>query len=128
MNIRYYQPSDYETLCSWWNKHQHPIISSDILSNGIVVCENGNLICIGFVYLVNKANVAQLAWTTTNPEMSLRQRYKAVNMFFDGSISYINSLNIKNIMCFTDKPSLVKLLNRRGMRISNDHTLCIGSF
>lgn len=128
MLLKKYSPLDYSTLCSWWKDHGHPIMDSSVLADGIVVLEDSIPVCMGFVYLVNNANIAQLAWTTTNPNMSLKKRYKAVNMLIDASISYINSLNIKNIMCFTDKPSLVKLLNRRGMRIGNDHTLCIGSF
>lgn len=127
MTIRKYVESDYNVLCSWWKDHGHPVMDSSILADGIVVSDESSPVCLGFVYLVNNANVAQLAWTTTNPKMSLKKRYKAVNILIDASISYINSLNIKNIMCFTDKPSLVKLFNRRGMRIGNDHTLCIGS-
>ncbi len=127
MNLRRYKPSDYQELCTWWEKHNHPIMSSEILPEGIVVEQDSKAICIGFIYLVNNAEVAQLAWTTSNPEISLRKRYDAVNMLLDGSISYIASLGIKHIMCFTDKNSIAKLLNRRGMRLGNDHILCIGS-
>jgi len=128
MLLKKYNPLDYKELCSFWSKHNHPEIPATCLPDGIVVKEDDKILCFGFIYLVNNASIAQIAWTTTNPEIGLKKRYKAVNMLFDGSISYIHSLGIKNIMCFSDKPSLVKLLNRRGMRIANDHTLCIESF
>jgi hypothetical protein len=129
MNIRHYNTSDYTDLSKWWNDHGHPVVDMSVLSqNGIVVCEDNVSVCMGFIYLVNNANVAQIAWITTNPEISLRKRYNAVNLFMDGCVSYINSLNIKNVMCFTDSYAMAKMFNRKGFRVGNSHNLCIGSF
>lgn len=129
MNIRHYNTSDYTDLSKWWNDHGHPVMDMSVLpKNGIVVCEGNVSVCMGFIYLVNNANVAQIAWITTNPEMSLRKRYNAVNLLMDGCVSYINSLNVKNVMCFTDSYAMAKMFNRKGFRVGNSHNLCIGSF
>jgi hypothetical protein len=129
VNLRKYKTSDYAELTQWWKAHSHPVMDeSAIPSEGIIVSENGLNVCMGFIYLASNANLAQIAWITTNPELSLRKRYNAVNLFMDGCVSYINSLNVKNVMCFTDSYAMAKMFNRKGFRVGNSHNLCIGSF
>jgi hypothetical protein len=128
MLSKIYTSEDYSDLCAWWSKHGHPIISSEVLPFGIVVENNGVKHAMTFVYTMDGCNAAQIAWTTTNPELGLKARYKAVNQAIDTALVYINSKKINNIMCFSDSMGLSKLLNKRGLRLGNDHILCIGSF
>lgn len=127
MIIQKYVDSDFLDLSLWWKKHSHPVMEKSILPFGIVAYENENKVAMSFIYIMDKCDVAQIAWTTTNPEMSSRKRHKAVHLLMDASFSYINSLGIKNIMCFTDSNGIAKILNKKGLRLGNLHNLCIGS-
>jgi len=127
MQASLYTTSDYPELCAWWKGHSHPAMSPGFLTSGFVVSENGQNLAMTFVYLAG-ANVAQIAWTTTNPSVPLRKRYEAVNKVTDVALTYIKSLNIENVMCFTDSSGLTKLYNKKGFKIKNLHNLCMGSF
>lgn len=126
MYLRYYNSSDYNTLCNWWEKHKHPIISMDALPHGIVVEKENNLIAMSFVYIMSGCNVAQIAWTTTNPNERLKDRYNAVNLCLDASILHAKKMNKNLIVCFSGHKSITKLLNKKGLFSGKSHDICMG--
>lgn len=127
MQITYFNESNYGELCGWWDKHQHAIIPYSSLPIGVVVSNEDKNLAMAFIYTMDGCDVAQLAWTTTNPENSPRQSYLATDLAIDALITVAQKKNKKMITCFSNSRGLSKILNRKNIITQKEHVLNVGS-
>lgn len=91
LELSYFQPEQYPTLVEWWTRCNHVIIPITSLAHGIVVSKNKELLCISFVYIWDGCDLAQMGWTTVNPDIDKETRNAAIELVLDGSILFIES-------------------------------------
>ena len=126
----YSKDKHYNQLSEAWIKHGHKVLDSDILpkSGFVVTDQTGLFIAAIFVYFWNDANVAQIAWATTNPIFGLKKRHTAINTAIEYALYNIRKNNKTNVFCFSKTNSgLSKMLNKRNIVTSNvNHVLHTG--
>lgn len=128
MQITYFTEGNYGELCGWWDKHQHAIIPFTSLPLGVVVSKENKKLAMAFIYTMDGCDVAQLAWTTSNPENSARESYQSVDLAIDALLQIAEKKNKKLILCFSASKGLSKILNRKNINTQKEHVLNIGSF
>ncbi len=129
MKLERFEEKHYNELKQWWIEHNHPTIQFSSLSPyGVVSYIEDVPGCMSFLYIYHGCDMAQIAWTTTNPSLSPRKRHKAVNDTIKSLYEVAKLNNIKNIICFSNSTGLTKLLHKHGLKIGNSHDLLAGYF
>lgn len=128
MNLKAFTQDHYPILLEWWKEHKHPIIPLTMLSPcGLVGYNSKNeASAMCFMYFVQSCDIAQLSWTTTNPQVSAKDRYLAVDACVKGLIAVAKHNNRTNIMCLSDSSGLNKIYGKNGLKELKDHKLLYG--
>lgn len=122
MIIKKFDKQQYELLKQWWNKHQHPVVPLEMLSTFGLIASNGiEPVACSFIYLASDCDFAQIAWTTTNPDSSLRDRYDGVDACIKGLLALAKKYNKSNVVCISDSSGLTKVINKNGLKKLNKH-------
>lgn len=73
--MRYYRPSDYETVKEWWIGHGQAsdrVCPSDVLpSTGFIIDD----VCCVWIYMSANAKMSRVGWPVSNPKASPRKVY-----------------------------------------------------
>lgn len=128
MNITYFTSEHYSELELWWKHYNHKVISITSLPVGVVVSTQEKILAMSFLYTMNGCDVAQIAWTTSNPKNKLRESHEAVTTAIDALLVLAKKLNKNTITCFSGSKGMSKILNRRNIAQNKNHVLHIGSF
>ena len=127
MNLILYKKEHYNILTEWWKDHNHAIIEESALSPySFIVYNNDKPICASFLYVMDKCNLAQIAWTTTNPNAGIKEKYNALNLCLQSLFDLAKLLKINNIVSFSSSKGLNKLYKKNGMYLGKEHTLNMG--
>ena len=79
MNVRDYTVDDYPTLRSWWLQYQWKQPPEQIYLPRGFVCEQDECpLAAGFVYMVPDACLAWMDYIVGNPNVSAKDRVRAV--------------------------------------------------
>lgn len=118
----------YPEISKWWSKHNHPVLPFNMLSPfGLIAHTDAGPSCVSFVYLIADCDIAQISWTTTNPDVALRKRYEAVDYCIKGLLGAARHYGKTNVLCFSDSKGLTKLINKNGLKVLHNHSLLYGS-
>ena len=125
-----FDSSYYNEVCDWWKKHNHPQIAEQSLSPYGFVCLNDAKmpVAVSFVYFMAGCTMAQIAWTTTNPNARLKDRYTGVMLCLNGLTELAKQENRKDIICFSSSPGLTRKVKSLGFNIGKTHDLLAGKF
>lgn len=116
-------------LVTWWEKHNHPIISYESLSPlGLLAVENGEYVAVSFAYVMHGCDLAQIAWTTTNPEAAPKLKYQAINECISGLLDIVKLNQRKHVICFSSSRGLTRMIEKHGLKTGAAHTLLSGCF
>ena len=127
--IKFNKEIHYKEVSKWWSEHNKLIVPKDSLSSvGLVVYNGGKPVCMSFLYIMAGCNMAQIAWTTTNPKAGLKERYKAINFCIEGLLEIAKKNNRKNVVCFSSNKSLSKIIASKGLIEQHSHDLLLGNF
>lgn len=128
MNVRLFDiNSDYETVSKWWLAHNHAVLPINMLPVGVMVEENSIPVCASFVYNLSGTSMAQIAWTTTNTEVTKRTAHKAVNMAIDYLVDYSKKTGKMYVVTFSKSNGLTSVFKKKGFNKDKPHDLLIGS-
>lgn len=128
MKVTYFTPENYEELCGWWKKHNHSTLPITSLPVGVVVSDESKNLVMSFMYTMDKCDVAQISWTTSNPENKLKQNYEAVALAVDALLILAQKLEKRTIISFSSSKGLTKILNKRNIKMNKNHVMNIGGF
>lgn len=125
MKFKRFEATDYEMVCQWWLKHDHPIVGLEMLSPYGLLAYNDKdeAAAVCFIYFVDGCDIAQLSWGTTNPEVSTRDRYNCMNACIQSLIQLAKVNNRTNIMTFCDSKGLNRLYNKNGLKELKSHKM-----
>ena len=127
MTIKYFSQDNYIELCDWWNKHNHFVVAAGSLPYGVVVSDGDKNLVMSFLYTMDGCDIAQIAWTTSNPENKLKQNYAAIDLAIDAVLLLAKKMNKKNVICFSSSNGLNKMFNKKGLKSNMSHTLNSGA-
>ena len=84
METRPYTPDDYPQAAKWWESHNFPapIPESALPDSGIVVFEDGNDVCMGWLYLTN-SSIAWIGFVVGSNEVSPRVLHEGILKLFE---------------------------------------------
>jgi len=129
MVLKKFEKEHYPIVSEWWKKHEHTKIPEDMLSAiGLICYKDDKPICASWLYIMVGCKLAQIAWTTTNPDANLRERHKAVNFCIDGLLELAKANNRKRVICFSSSTGLNKVIMKKGLTKKNKHDLLVGEF
>lgn len=125
MDLRAFNKKDYETIIGWWLEHKHPIVPIEMLSPFGMIASNSDSkdVAVCFMYLPHGCDIAQLCWSTTNPSVSLRNRYEGIDCCIKGLIAVAKENKRTNIVSFSDSTGLNKIYSKNGLKELKDHKL-----
>lgn len=117
--------SDLTNLKSWWEKRDHVVIPSSMLSDyGILVSKDGVDIAAMFLYPVVSTDWCMVRFPISNPEVEASVRDEAMDLVFDSLFLIAKDLGYKKVFCTTDHKNLSKRLlkfNFINMDVKCDH-------
>lgn len=127
MRVEKFEEKDYPMLLSWWEKHKHPVIAREALSPLGLICYVDEVpSCVSFIYMMPMCNLAQIAWTTSNPEVSPRIRHKAISYCIKGLFEIAQKYERYHVVCFSGSTGLSKLLGRYNLGLGKSHDFLYG--
>jgi hypothetical protein len=129
MQLHKFEQSHYEMLVGWWKEHGHPIVAFETLSPiGVIVEKDGTFLAASFIYVMHGCDLAQIAWTTTNPEGSLKDNYKAVDECITGLLDIVKLNKRKHVICFSSSTGLTRMIKSHGFNVGTTHEVLMGYF
>lgn len=125
MRFEKFTKEHYPILVDWWTLHKHPVLPFNMLSPiGLISFSNQDeAAAASFIYLVPGADIAQIAWTTTNPNVSARDRYESVEFVIQGLIGLAKNSGRSNILCFSNSRGLNRIFAKQGLQELKEHKL-----
>lgn len=113
MELRKFDISHYETVVNWWKEHNHPVLPFNTLSTfSFISFKDDQPIAVSFMYVAGDCDYAQIGWTTTNPNASLRDRYEGVDMCTKGLLELARKYKKTNVMTLCASSGLMKMYQK----------------
>jgi len=99
LNIRRLEESDWETLCSWWDKWPEWVnppkdFLPDNGTGGLMVYKHNTPIVAGFIYYTN-SKAALLEWIISNPDYREADRKQALELLIQAAENVCKANGIK---------------------------------
>jgi hypothetical protein len=118
---------DLDVVCGWLKARTDSNLSTDILPKHGYIIDNE---CACFVYSVDNAPVCFVEWVVTNPDLSARAAYGAVDKLAKGLSDFASTCAKRGVRVLTvlSKPKLAKIFNKHGFvtGCTNETSLCFG--
>ena len=117
-NIRKYQSSDYDMICSWWKANKMPYPAKDFLpSTTYVLCNEAGLPWVSVALIVtNTSYIAWLELLIANPELTKEGRKQACAALLTHMIHVAKDLGYKNLLCLAPNKPLERYYNDLGFK------------
>jgi len=117
MNIRLFNPSDYELLCSWWKEHNWPSIPFEFLPKiGIIVDD-----CVaGFIYSTD-SKICWLEFIISDPKSENYKRQVALNILIEEACKTSSALGFKAIFTSVSHKRLIQKYQNNGFEITDNN-------
>lgn len=119
MNIRKFDANqdynDYLDICSWWLKHNWPIINYEMLPSTGFIVEG---YCAGFLYK-NDSKLAILEFIVSNPEADKQKRSEALDLLLQALINEAKESGYKAIFSSLSHPGLIDRYVKHGFEVTD---------
>lgn len=127
MTLERFEQKHFDILSDWWKQHDHPAMDFKALSPlGVVAFDGDTPVCASFLYVMHGCNLAQIAWTTTNPACGLKTKYYGINMCLGNLYQLALENKRTNVICFSSSSGLTKLMKKQGFNVGTTHNLLAG--
>ena len=122
-SIRKYDKSDYPMLKSWWEAHNEPVPSEDLMSElGTFIFEiRGEPILSISVILTNVPGMCFLENFIANPTMDKNDRKEYSQMLVNYALNFAKALGYKRAVCFSYRDSVKARYENLGMTKTLDN-------
>lgn len=115
MNIRHFEESDYQLLCSWWNGHKWAPVSLEMLPKiGYVVDD----VCAGFIY-INDSKLCHLEWLISDPKSDKEKRSKALDLLIDTLCFTAKEYGCSAVFTATAHKNLIERYKKNGFNVTD---------
>ena len=114
MQLREFNPNDYEMVCKWWEAHGSERLPMEMLPKlGIVVCKDEEPMAALWLYMDNSVGVCFMERVVTKPKLKLTEARDAV-LFGIGFLKQRAAAMDYGAMFIRTYPALAKYLKRIG--------------
>lgn len=110
--VRYYQDSDFETVQEWHLKHGTCLNDRSLLPSVGFIIEG---LCAGFIYMTD-SGVSFIEGYITNPDSSLKDRSRGLDIITECLISHAKIMGAKLIKCETRFNGIRRKAEKFGFR------------
>jgi len=113
--MKFDKDKHYDTICSWWEKHQWPKIPLTMLpQTGYIVDD----LCAGFLYQTD-SNIAWLEFIISNPESTKDDRSKALDILIDRLSEDARGMGFTMIFSSINHSNLINKYEKNGFNIAD---------
>ena len=115
MNIRNYEPKDYEELSRLWIQWGIPNSRQSWVSNdGIIVENNGSIVCMGFLFQMGTTKMYWMEGIISDRKISSELRKSGLDLLVDSLTISAKLQGAEIIMTSTPRSTLKTLFNSKG--------------
>lgn len=125
LQLRFTKKQDYLSLSDWWDwwrwKHSKPSIELlDNLKFGMMVSNQTQDICAGFIYFTNANAFCLMEYIISNPAIKDReQRHSAIVFLICSLQEFAKKQGVKVIFSSVKNPNLIKTYQECGFSIGS---------
>lgn len=117
--MRLFEDADLPAMNEWYRAHGQAPVRRDMLpTTGFIVPG----VAVGFLYRTD-AQLALVHHVVTNPAAGLRARHRAVRAIVGACQDTARGLGLREILTWSDVPSIVRVAGRAGGRVVGEVTL-----
>jgi hypothetical protein len=117
----------FPMIFAWWKKHRRGRLDIESLgSRGLVVYKNGVPLAAAWLFRTD-SKVANIGWTVTNPDASMRLKHDAVAALIEDLKLTAKAEGFTRVVSFSSSRGLTKILVRAGMGQLVPHDLTVGA-
>jgi hypothetical protein len=117
MNLREFQPEQYDMVANWWDAHHWHAVPKEFLSKTGLLIEDEDGTPRAAIWLYRTDSAVMMAeWLVTNPDNTSRESYAAVKKLLE-DVKLIADSAGAYLMTFLQDPSLVKNFQKQGFTI-----------
>jgi hypothetical protein len=116
MNLKEFQPEQYDMVSEWWAAHGWVSVLPEFLSKTGIVAYDGDIPRAAIWLYRTDSKVMMAEWLVTNPDNSPRESYAAVKLILEG-IKNIADSSGTYLMTFLQDQSLIKNFEKKGFHI-----------
>jgi hypothetical protein len=117
--VRFYNDSDYETICDWWESWGwNPFPKEFLPKTGVVIEYQGQPICAGFVYKTDSL----VAWGENyilNKDCPKEARSGCIPRLIDEMCEQAIKMGASVLMSSVENKSLIRKLEEKGFQIGD---------
>lgn len=114
--LRPFTLEDYPEFAMWWYPNEAPPLES-LPQIGLV---SGDMKAIGFLANTD-TDFGIITWWYANPENTAKESYNAMKRIFMGLIDASIILNKNKIFCYTQRRSIMRMLESLGFKNYDGH-------
>ena len=116
MNVRIYQPEDYETVKGWWvahGQHEDRVCPANALpEDGFIIDD----VCCAWVYLSANAPMCRLGWPVSNPGAKPKDVCNGLESVIISLHEFARSCGCPLMEATFSAPSLQRLMKKLGFQ------------
>jgi len=115
--IRFFEDSDYEIVCQWWDKREIGKVPSTMLPKlGVVWIEGDRPGAMGWLYMDNSTGVCFPAWFTADPDLGPKAIYRGITNVLKFLENEAKSMKYGAMIAQTNIPGLAAIYSRHGFQ------------
>lgn len=111
---RFYKPSDYELIASWWTEQKWTPVPMDMLPDlGLISIVDDKAVCAGFLYTSNSKTV-WMEWVIADPKSDKQTRAFALEQLIENLLTMAKLKKAKYVVTSVMHPKLIERLEQKG--------------
>ena len=100
----------YKTMEQWWDGHNFPHVSVDILPKYTFVCYNDKIPIYSCCFYNTDSDLAWVAWQISNPKVPYHMKSGGLEILFEEMEKYAKHLKYKMLFTTSHTPQVVDAL------------------
>lgn len=127
MEIKLYEHrKHFREVYRWWKTHRKSPLDIESLSSlGVVVCEADQMLACTWIYVGKDCTVAQLGWSVSNPDVSMRKAHDAVEVSIREAIAVAKDSGCNRLTTMSSSRGLTRVFERSGFRKLIQHDFLV---
>ena len=120
MEVRFFEPKDYEEVMLWWKAQDWPPMPLEMLSqSGFIVEENGEKLAATWVFPTN-CPIYIMEWTVGNPECDWEKRADAIDLVTNKACDWAKAHGASMIFTMTKNERFIDKLKNNNFEITDN--------
>jgi hypothetical protein len=121
LQLRMFEPTDYATVCGWWQGHGWGTVPQNMLPKlGVIAFhQNAEDAAAGWLYMDNSCGVCMLEWLVTNPAIKGLRTARALKFLVSFLAMEATALGYVAMLTTCRQESLARFHENHGFEITD---------